>query len=730
MKIQGLKRLSSHPVIRDILILILLPILQVIINSNWIFTPRSEFPDSWFYYSYFHYFYDYAPNFPSNIHYFVERLSWNIPGYILYHLFSPLVANYILHLAAYFIAILSLYGILSLLFNRRTALITALLMGSYPWFLRAVGWDYVDGIGIAYFLFTLFLITLGVKQKERWGWSLFGAGIAFALLLISNPFWFGFTAAIGVYFEIIYVKHRRRFIRGLLLFLCGALLTGLIFAVFYKSVTGQFFFLQNSLSFSRRIAKDVQNSQNVISFYGLMPPYWHILPILTALTTIPVLMRTKGFLHYRKAFIACVLLFILSYAWLIFWHLYSTPYLVVFLYSSYIIPGTFLMLGSQIHSVLEDISIYRFRMIIILTIIFSILPLLIFTLFPEIQVIQQNILLTISLSIIFLVFNPALFQNQILLPIIALSIAFIGYIGDTNIIPHVFVADRFSNMNNFLAVEDVISAVNARYSHQIGNYGSFKIWYPGGKYLPTYTSIASVYLYPWGNNIILHPESDRLVWNNFNNLTDKDNLIILTNHSTGLEEANEVLHPLNANVTLDSAVKIDRGDIQFNVLFTTIHTTPRTFDLTYNKKFEFDETINRPNWYKPELAAGGTTFTWSGPAPESKLSLRLPKSESGAQLQICVVGSLAQDVTESLRVDINNTAISLYPTHLSACPIAYEGAIPSALLEGDNEELLLTFQVNRTLSWRDIGANQDPRKFGLAFDWIQFTQSDNPETIF
>ena len=122
------------------------PLILVLINSNWIFTPASLSPDPWFYFAYFRYFNDYALSFPSNAHYFVERLTWDVPGYYINKIFQPELANYIIHLLVYYVAVFSLYGILKILFNRRSALISALLMGSYPWFLRAVGWDYVDGV--------------------------------------------------------------------------------------------------------------------------------------------------------------------------------------------------------------------------------------------------------------------------------------------------------------------------------------------------------------------------------------------------------------------------------------------------------------------------------------------------------------------------------------------------------------------------------------------------------
>src|SRR5258708_7477462 len=156
----------------DVLLIATLPIVLLIINSNWIFTPtpfvlnnRLVNPDPSFYFSYFRHFFDLVGQYPSNSHYFVERLSWNLPGYAAYHLFPPIAANLVLHLSIYYIGVFSIYGIVYFLFNQQTALLTALLMGGYTWFFRATGWDYVDGIGVAYFSVLLLLLTLAAFKK-------------------------------------------------------------------------------------------------------------------------------------------------------------------------------------------------------------------------------------------------------------------------------------------------------------------------------------------------------------------------------------------------------------------------------------------------------------------------------------------------------------------------------------------------------------------------------------
>src|SRR5688572_3548552 len=264
---------------RDRFILFIFPLILISINSNWIFTPVTNYiPDPWFYLGYFRYFYDYAPVYPSNTHYFVERLTWNIPGYYLHKTFPPLLANHILHLVVYYIAVFSLYGILHLIFNRRTALISALLMGSYPWFLRAAGWDYTDGTGIAHMLFLIFLITLS-QYSSRWRVWLLLAGVVHSSLLITNLFWFGFIPSWVIYFLILNIQTKKFEMKQLILpasyFLLGDLVTVGIAGLFYYWVTGNYFFLTNSVRFSVILRSDEGNRNTVITIYRHMRPYWH-----------------------------------------------------------------------------------------------------------------------------------------------------------------------------------------------------------------------------------------------------------------------------------------------------------------------------------------------------------------------------------------------------------------------------------------------------------------------
>src|SRR5688500_12479746 len=131
-----------------VVLLIVLPLLITLIDPNWIYNPDVlNDVDPWIYHGLFRYFFDFATTSPSNLHYFIERLSWVLPGYVLYKIFAPVLANAILHLAVYYIGLFAIYGTARQLFGKTPAFIAALCLGSYTWFLRATGHDYLDGAG-------------------------------------------------------------------------------------------------------------------------------------------------------------------------------------------------------------------------------------------------------------------------------------------------------------------------------------------------------------------------------------------------------------------------------------------------------------------------------------------------------------------------------------------------------------------------------------------------------
>src|SRR5690348_12636462 len=79
--------------ILDMAIILVWPIVLLLISNAWIFTSVTHWVDPWYYVGYF-------MDIPAHYHkfpgiYYGTRLSYIVPGHIIYSIFTPLVANYI-----------------------------------------------------------------------------------------------------------------------------------------------------------------------------------------------------------------------------------------------------------------------------------------------------------------------------------------------------------------------------------------------------------------------------------------------------------------------------------------------------------------------------------------------------------------------------------------------------------------------------------------------------------
>jgi hypothetical protein len=165
----------------DLFVLGLIPILVMIRNPGTFISPIGQI-DAWLYFGYYLNLPEYLRTFDGL--YYSTRLTTIGPGWAVYQLLPPLAANHVLHLALYAIAVGSLYLILRDTVNRLAAYVGALGLATNSWFLFAVGWDYVDGFGIMYFLVAGWLLTLATRSRRPW--FLLGAGATTAALGIAN----------------------------------------------------------------------------------------------------------------------------------------------------------------------------------------------------------------------------------------------------------------------------------------------------------------------------------------------------------------------------------------------------------------------------------------------------------------------------------------------------------------------------------------------------------------
>src|SRR5579871_3721471 len=135
------------------IVVLLLPLLVLWHHRDALFSPLW-YTDPWFYLGYFRNLVNFKREiFPGS--YYGSRLAWILPGFLVHSVFSPLIANSILHLAVHSTATVSFFSILRRTIGARSALLATMAFSVQPWLWAATGWDYPDGAGIAYFLLAM-----------------------------------------------------------------------------------------------------------------------------------------------------------------------------------------------------------------------------------------------------------------------------------------------------------------------------------------------------------------------------------------------------------------------------------------------------------------------------------------------------------------------------------------------------------------------------------------------
>jgi len=355
----------------EILLLFLLPILLLLINQAWIFSYNGTI-DPWVYFGYFIRLKQYLIAFPDA--YYGSRLSWILPGHLAYSFFPPLVANYILHLGFYYLATLSLYFILKPSVGRRVAFLTSASMGCYSFFMLAIGWDYVDGAGITYFLLTVLMLSWAARKKSWTTW-MFLSGIFFGALIYTNLVWLAFAPSLITYYLLTHRPHRtRRTFISVAASVVGFLTITLFLCSVNYAIVGKFFFFMPSVNYA--LSSGGQPNPLKIDLHEWLPrANWLFLPLIVLLGSTLTLALSK----FRKSFghldaVPFQALFIVGFLGMIFLEAKVTYVLQFTYYVSYLIPSMFLVIGASLKP-LQTLSKGSFVSVATFLLILVILPL-------------------------------------------------------------------------------------------------------------------------------------------------------------------------------------------------------------------------------------------------------------------------------------------------------------------------------------------------------------------
>jgi hypothetical protein len=346
-------------------VILLLPWSILRFDSTWLFgyaASPSGFIDPWVYFGFFLDLTQHIRTFKGA--YFTTRLTWTVPGAVVYHFFSPIAATYVLHLAVFYAAAISLYLILKITVGQRAALLSALLMGVHSYFLWSVGWSYMDGAGNAYLLMTLCALTFASRSTHSRGWLVVAGALA-AMTIYCQLFLIVFFPVVLGYYQFAGRQTLSKPpVKPWKASAWGFAAVTVIFGLFNMAVNGRFLFFINSVGTAAKLV--VNHNPYVDSTYGwLTGASWLVLPTIAFVGAIVCLARAQilesisnlNFVLFWQRF------YVLSFATMMFWQIVGQPVFQLSTYSSYLLPSAFLALGSQLAVVVHRIRRSHFLLL-------------------------------------------------------------------------------------------------------------------------------------------------------------------------------------------------------------------------------------------------------------------------------------------------------------------------------------------------------------------------------
>jgi len=135
-----------------------------------------------------------------------------LPGHLVRKLLPAVPANLVLHLGLYACAIAAFYGSTRIYAGRRGALLASLVLGCQPYFLWAMGSNYVPGFGLTYFLLALAAIAAAASRPggRAAGVLLAAAGAAAVALVAANLFYALYLPLLAAHFLVLNRHGARR----------------------------------------------------------------------------------------------------------------------------------------------------------------------------------------------------------------------------------------------------------------------------------------------------------------------------------------------------------------------------------------------------------------------------------------------------------------------------------------------------------------------------------------
>jgi hypothetical protein len=131
--------------------------------------------------------------------------------------------------------------------------------------------------------------------------------------------------------------------------------------------------------------------------------------------------------------------------------------------------------------------------------------------------------------------------------------------------------------------------------------------------------------------------------------------------------------------------------------------------------FEFDESRGGYGFGPPERTPSHTVMWMISPTALIEFWL---EGTSDYTIDVGVLTGITTDILESLHLRVNGEPIPLKMLPNPAGTIL-RGMIPQTAVAANPKRTRLNFQTDRVVSPKSLGASDDPRLFGVLFDWIK-----------
>ena len=407
-------------------VLAALPLVLLAIDSDWIFSGPHR--DAWIYYGYFENAIYLLRRFPEA--YYSSRLAVILPGFVLHHLLPPLMANLVLHLALYWAAVLSFYGVVKKTFGVRVALLTGLALGCHPYLLSEVGWNYVDGFGIAYFLVALLLVTLAAESPS-WRSLLVMAGAMATAIVSTNLFYVVYLPVLAGHFIVLNQRRVNRVppLAGALWASLGATALFVLFGFLTWGVNGDFLYLFSSLSFAAG-SVGIPSIFRSDTYRWLPDAVWLVFPTVVLLGSALLLGRAwlDPSLRWNRLLLWSQVQFLYLALLMLLLQFAGRPILQYFYYPTLLIPVAFLAFAGQVAQMMAELPGRRFVILAAAVAVLQIVPLcvpLVRALSPMSTLFPSTVLLALpaGLGVVLVLARKAAGARAVLLAFLCLALS-------------------------------------------------------------------------------------------------------------------------------------------------------------------------------------------------------------------------------------------------------------------------------------------------------------------